>query len=184
MIRLLRIVIQCLLVLLLVSVAVAIGATETGAAEKVVLGVVAGLLAYVAVWVRRLGSGHSRAQDRAATAVFAARRAPATPASAAGPRSTSPSSRPAGSSARSGARSRARARWRAGRVRSRSTRRVRTRGRSGGGTTPARREALLAALDLLRELGDHDGVQVGAFGRSHASTIRLLSRLGRPLAES
>ena len=44
-----------MLVLLLVSVAVAIGATETGAAEKVALGVVAGLLVYVAVWVRRLG---------------------------------------------------------------------------------------------------------------------------------
>ena len=55
MIRLLRMVLQCVLVLLLVSVAVAIGASETGAAEKVVLGVVAGLLAYVAVWVRRLG---------------------------------------------------------------------------------------------------------------------------------
>jgi hypothetical protein len=55
MIRLLRIAIQCLLVLLLVSVAVAIGATETGAAEKVVLGVLAGLLVYVAVLVRRLG---------------------------------------------------------------------------------------------------------------------------------
>lgn len=55
MIRLLRIGIQCVLVLLLVSVAVAIGASETGAAEKVALGVVAGLLVYVAVWVRRLG---------------------------------------------------------------------------------------------------------------------------------
>ena len=55
MIRLLRIAIQCLLVLLLVSVAVAIGATETGVAEKVVLGVIAGLLIYVATWVRRLG---------------------------------------------------------------------------------------------------------------------------------
>ena len=46
---------QCLLVLLLVSVVVAIGATETGAAEKVVLGMLAGLLVYVAVLVRRLG---------------------------------------------------------------------------------------------------------------------------------
>jgi hypoxanthine-guanine phosphoribosyltransferase len=55
MIRLLRIAIQCLLVLLLVSIAVAIGATETGAAEKVVLGVLAGLLVFVAVLVRRLG---------------------------------------------------------------------------------------------------------------------------------
>ena len=55
MIRLLRIAIQCLLVLLLLSVAVAIGAAETGAAEKLVLGVVAGLLVYVAVLVRRLG---------------------------------------------------------------------------------------------------------------------------------
>jgi hypothetical protein len=55
MIRLLRIAIQCVLVLLLVSVAVAIGATETGAAEKVGLGAVAGLLVYVAVCVRRLG---------------------------------------------------------------------------------------------------------------------------------
>jgi hypothetical protein len=55
MIRLLRIAIRCLLVLLLVSIAVAIGASETGAAEKVVLGAVAGLLVYVAVWVRRLG---------------------------------------------------------------------------------------------------------------------------------
>ena len=55
MIRLLRIGIQCVLVLLLVSLAVAIGASETGAAEKVLLGVVAGLLVYVAVWVRRPG---------------------------------------------------------------------------------------------------------------------------------
>ena len=55
MIRLLRIGIQCVLVLLLLSLAVAIGASETGAAEKVVLGVVAGLLVYVAMWVRRLG---------------------------------------------------------------------------------------------------------------------------------
>ena len=55
MIRLLRIAMQCLLVLLLVSVVVAIGATETGAAEKVVLGMLAGLLVYVAVLVRRLG---------------------------------------------------------------------------------------------------------------------------------
>ena len=55
MIRLLRIGIQCVLVLLLVSLAVAIGASETGAAEKVLLGVAAGLLVYVAVWVRRPG---------------------------------------------------------------------------------------------------------------------------------
>ena len=55
MIRLLRIGIQCVLVLLLVSVAVAIGATETGAAEKVALAVLAGLLIYVSTWVRRLG---------------------------------------------------------------------------------------------------------------------------------
>jgi hypothetical protein len=55
MIRLLRIAIQCLLVLLLVSVAVAIGASETGAAEKIVLVAIAGALVYVATWVRRLG---------------------------------------------------------------------------------------------------------------------------------
>ena len=55
MIRLLRIAIQCVLVLLLVSIAVAIGASETGAAEKIVLVAIAGTLVYVATWVRRLG---------------------------------------------------------------------------------------------------------------------------------
>jgi hypothetical protein len=55
MIRLLRIVIQCLLVLLLVGIAIAIGASETGAAEKVALLALAGLLVYAAFWVRRLG---------------------------------------------------------------------------------------------------------------------------------
>jgi formate/nitrite transporter FocA (FNT family) len=56
MTRLLRIAIQCLLVLLLVSIAVAIGASETGTAEKVVLGALAGLLVCAAFWVRRLGA--------------------------------------------------------------------------------------------------------------------------------
>ena len=55
MTRLVRIVIQCVLVLLLVSTAVGIGASETGAAEKIVLVVIAGLLIYAATWVRRLG---------------------------------------------------------------------------------------------------------------------------------
>jgi hypothetical protein len=54
-IRLLRIAIQCLLVLLLVSTAVAIGASETGAAEKIVLAAIAGVLVCAAFWVRRLG---------------------------------------------------------------------------------------------------------------------------------
>ena len=44
-----------MLVLLLVSIAVAIGASETGAAEKVALAVLAGLLIYASAWVRRLG---------------------------------------------------------------------------------------------------------------------------------
>ena len=56
MIRLLRIAIQCLLVLLLVSIAVAIGASETGTAEKIVLGAIAGMLVFAASWVRRLGA--------------------------------------------------------------------------------------------------------------------------------
>ena len=55
MIRLLRIAIQCLLVLLIVSIAVAIGASETGAAEKIVLAAIAGVLVCAAFWVRRLG---------------------------------------------------------------------------------------------------------------------------------
>ncbi len=56
MTRLLRIAIQCVLVLLLISVAIAIGASETGPAEKVALVVIAGLLVYVATWLRRLGA--------------------------------------------------------------------------------------------------------------------------------
>lgn len=55
MIRLLRMAIQCLLVLLLVSIAVAICASETGAAEKIVLAAIAGGLVCAAFWVRRLG---------------------------------------------------------------------------------------------------------------------------------
>ncbi len=55
MMRLLRIAIQCLLVLLLVGIAVGIGASETGTAEKIVLGAIAGLLVCTAFWVRRLG---------------------------------------------------------------------------------------------------------------------------------
>jgi hypothetical protein len=55
MIRLLRIAIQVLLVLLLVSIAVAIGASETGVAEKIVLVGLAGVLVYVALRVRGLG---------------------------------------------------------------------------------------------------------------------------------
>jgi hypothetical protein len=61
MIRLLRIAIQCLLVLLLVTTVIAIGASETGAAEKIVLLATAGLLVYAATRVRRLGvSPHPR----------------------------------------------------------------------------------------------------------------------------
>ncbi len=55
MIRLVRIAIQCVLVLLLVSIAVAVGANETGTAETIVLGAIAGLLVGAAFWVRRLG---------------------------------------------------------------------------------------------------------------------------------
>ena len=47
MTRLVRIAIQCVLVLLLVSIAVAIGASETGAAEKIVLVAIAGTLVWL-----------------------------------------------------------------------------------------------------------------------------------------
>lgn len=55
MTRLVRIAIQCVLVLLLMSIVVAIAASETGIAEKIVLVAIAGLLVYAATWVRRLG---------------------------------------------------------------------------------------------------------------------------------
>jgi hypothetical protein len=53
MVRLLRIALQCVLALLLLGVAIAIGTSETGAVEKVALCALAGLLVYVAVLVRR-----------------------------------------------------------------------------------------------------------------------------------
>lgn len=56
MIRLIRIAIQCLLVLLLVGIVIAIGASETGTAEKIALVAIGGLLIYAASRVRRLES--------------------------------------------------------------------------------------------------------------------------------
>ena len=56
MLRLIRIALQCLLFLLLVSVAIAIGAAETGVAEKIALLALAAALVFAAIHVRRIGA--------------------------------------------------------------------------------------------------------------------------------
>ena len=56
MLRFFRIALQCVLVLLLVSVAIAIGATETGVVEKIALLALAAALVLVASRVRRIGA--------------------------------------------------------------------------------------------------------------------------------
>ena len=63
MVRLVRIAFQCLIVMLLLGVAIGIGTSETGAAEKITLLAIAGLLIYAAFAVRRMGVSpqpHSR----------------------------------------------------------------------------------------------------------------------------
>ena len=57
MLRLTRMALQFVLFLLLLSVAIAIGAAETGVAEKIALLALAAALVFAAVHVRRIGAG-------------------------------------------------------------------------------------------------------------------------------
>jgi hypothetical protein len=56
MIRLLRLAVQVVLFLLLLSLAVAIGSAETGVAEKVALLACGAVLVWLAALVRRIGA--------------------------------------------------------------------------------------------------------------------------------
>jgi hypothetical protein len=56
--RLLRLALQAVLFFLLLAAVMAIGASETGVLEKLVIAVIAGGLVWLAVQVRRLGSPH------------------------------------------------------------------------------------------------------------------------------
>ncbi len=59
MLRLVRIALQVVLFLLLLSVVIGIGSTETGVVEKVVLVALGALLIWAASFVRRLGRPRS-----------------------------------------------------------------------------------------------------------------------------
>ena len=56
MLRLVRIALQFVLFLLLLSVVIAIGAAETGTAEKIALLALATALCFAAIYVRRIGA--------------------------------------------------------------------------------------------------------------------------------
>jgi hypothetical protein len=58
--RLIRLALQVVLFFLLVGVAIGIGSAETGALEKLVLAIVAGVLVWLAALVRRIGPAQRR----------------------------------------------------------------------------------------------------------------------------
>jgi hypothetical protein len=57
MVNLLRFALLCVITLLLIGVAIGLGTSDTGAAEKFALVPIAGLLVYAAALVRRIGAG-------------------------------------------------------------------------------------------------------------------------------